>query len=801
MSPLMLELRQALRSLLRSPGFALMAILTLALGLAGALALATVVHGVILRPLPYPEPHRLAAVTVDYKGEPFNVVSPTDVPDLQDGSAVCQDLLLFDSGQGTVELEVGEHVDPATALHVDWNLLANLGAKPVLGRSFLPDDPPDAVVLSYDAWRRIFGGNPDLVGRTVALDGKPCQVLGVVATGFQLPDHHPIPDVYQRLDRRQGNRGGYMLRAIARLKPGVTLAQLAADFAARSKAMAQAYPKTNQGVVYRVEDLQSYLLGDRTQSLLLALGLAGFLLLIACVNVAHLFLTRSLERRQELALRWALGASGSGLLRHHLVEGLAVGFPAAALGLGGAWLALKLVPSLLPGLPDLAGLRPDTWEILLALLLVLATSLAFALLPLRQSRDPRLGADLRSGTRTSTAAGRRTRRVLVVAESALAVVMLALGGLFLTSFLRALHRDPGYRLREGLVFHLMLPKQRYSTPETMVAFQSSLMTRLESLPGVRGAVLSSGLPNGRGMNMSTSAQAFPTSGSMEDWPTVAMVGTTPGYFAQMGIPFRSGRDIQPTDGPGSAPVAVLSELAARQLFPGRSPLGQRIQTGMGTAQHPEGMAFEVVGVCGDVVQGDIREPPSPRCYFPLSQAERRTVEVALATNDSPASLRPLIEAQVKAQDPRLPVLELTTLGALNLKRLADLHQATWLLGIFAGLGLLLGFAGVGSVVATQVASRTREIGLRMALGATVGRVLGQFVGEAMAQVGLGALLGAVLAAALGRVVAARLFDTPPTDPWVLAGAVLLFCGAAAIASFLPALRAARVHPADALRSE
>ena len=301
--------------------------------------------------------------------------------------------------------------------------------------------------------------------------------------------------------------------------------------------------------------------------------------------------------------------------------------------------------------------------------------------------------------------------------------------------------------------------------------------------------------------MTTCVHALPTETPDDQWPLIAMTGATPGYFAQMGIPFRSGRELQPTDGLGAAPVAVLSEMAARVLFPGHSALGQRILTGMGAPGHPKGMAFEVVGICGDVVRGDVREKPTPHCYFSLPQASRRWFEVALATGLSPEALGPHIEAQVKALDPRLPVLELTSLEALNLKRLSDLHQATWLLGLFGGLGLFLGFFGVASVVSTQVARRTREIGLRMALGATLKRVLGMVMCQAMIQVGVGALIGAALASALGRVVASRLFNTPPTDPWVLAGAALFFCVAAAIASLVPALRAACVNPSEALRSE
>ncbi|WLT31884.1 FtsX-like permease family protein [Geothrix sp. PMB-07] len=527
MNPLVSTLRASLRSVRRSPGFALSAILTLALGLAGALALATVVHGVLLRPLPYPGASRLAAVTVRLGGESLEAVSPTDMPDLEMGSQVCEELLLFGSSS-TLELEAGSRFCLTSAQPVDINLLAALGARPEHGRLFQLGDGPDVVVLTHEAWHREFGGDLQLVGHSVQLDGRPRLVAGITAPGFRMPDSQPMPDAFLVLDRTQGNRGGFMLKALARLRPGVSLAQLNADFAARSQAMAQAHPDTNQQVVYRAEDLQTHLLGDRSKSLLLALGLAGLLLLIACVNVAHLFLTRSLERRQELALRWALGAGPGEMLRLHLAEGLVVGLPAAALGLAGAWLAMRLLPVFLPQQLTLREVRPDGWEVLLALVLVLLTSLLFALLPLRQGQDPDLGTDLRSGTRTSTPGGRRLRGVLVAAQSALAVVMLAMGGLFTASFLRALRREPGYHLREGVAFTLTLPKRRYSTAASVEAMRSNLQARLETLPGVRSAVFCTALPNGRGFTMITCVSSLPVSGPMGDWPTATMVGTTPG---------------------------------------------------------------------------------------------------------------------------------------------------------------------------------------------------------------------------------------------------------------------------------
>jgi putative ABC transport system permease protein len=800
MSTLFPDLWQSLRSLRRSPGFTLAAILTLALGLSGALALATVVHEVILRPLPYPEPHRLVAVTIQDNRTPLNVVSPTDVEDLQRDSRLGQEFLLFSSGASICELELGERCRPGKSVEVDWNLLANLGSRPAAGRLFHREDRQDVAVLSFEGWQRIANGSTGVVGQRLMLNGKSLVVVGVAAKGLAIPGLQAGPDVYTVLDRKDGNRGGYFLACVARLKPGVPLARFQEELAIHSQALAEAYPHTNTGVRYCAEDLQKHLLGDRTLSMLLALGLAGFLLLIACVNVGHLFLTRSLDRRQDLALRCALGASTRALLRHHLLEGIGVGLPAAALGLGGAWLALDLLPRVFSGMEGLAHLRPQGAEVLLALVLVLATSLGFALLPLRQARNPRIATNLGSGTRTAPGA-RRTRAALVVTESALAVLMLAMGGLFLKSFLKALHQDPGYQLRHGVVFNLALPQGRYATPAATIAFQKELQSRLQGIPGVRGVVLSSGLPNGHGFLTITLGQAMPVTAPDETWPLVAMAGATPGYFRQMGIPLVAGRDFQPADQAGTARVAVISESAARRFFPGRSALGQRLQTRMGDDSAPDGLAFEVVGICGDVVAGDLRGKANPCCYYALSQSSRRQVEVALATELAPTALHGPIEACLQAMDPRLFVRDLDGLEALNLKRLADLHQATWLLGLFSGLGLLLGFLGVASVVSTQVANRTREIGLRMALGASVGRVLGLFVGEAMVHVGVGGALGVVLAAGLGKLVAARLFNTSPADPGVLLAAALAFCAAATLASLVPALRAARVHPSEALRVE
>ena len=789
----MTELRQAFRSLWRSPGFTLVAIFTLALGLAGALALATVVHGVILKPLPYPEPHRLAVVTRFKHGLTSEWICSGDAQDLQTGSSVCQDLLLFEPGE-SLALETGDRVSPVSTLSSDWDLLKGLGVRPALGRLFLPSDDLNAIVLSFEAWQRNFGGDPTLAGRSILLNGKPRLVLGVASKGLRIP-FEPLVDVFTLLKREPTHRGFTGSHALIRLKPGATLGQLKADLAARSKSLVQVFP-AKLDITYGAEDLQTFTLGDRPRGMLLALGLAMFLLLIACVNVAHLFLARSLERRHELALRCALGASRSELLRHHMAEGLGVGIPAAILGLGGAWMMLKGLPALLPALPDLVGLRPDGWEIGLAILLVLVTSLAFALLPMRQSQDPRMGADLQNGTRSNTSRGKRTRAALIVAESALAVLMLAMGGLFLSSFLKALNRDPGYHFQKGVAFRLELPTQRYANGAARCAMLTALQARLEALPGVHGSACSTGLPSVGRSGMSVPVHALPIEAPQGEWPVAHLRLVTPGFFAQMGIPITKGRDIQPMDRSGAPPVVVLSEQAARQLFPEGHPLGQRIQIG-GQDTTP----FEVIGLCGDVISGDRRREASSHIYLSLPQASMRqpSVEVALSTKLSPEALRPHLEAQLKALDPHLPIQELLSLETLALENLSELRLITWLLGLFAGVGLFLGFFGVASVISSQVARRTREIGLRMALGASMGRVLSLVLGQAMAQVGLGALLGTALALSLGRVVASQLFNTAPTDPWVLAGAALLFCATAALASLVPALRAARVNPSEALR--
>jgi len=788
-----------LRSLSRSPGFTLTAVLTLAVGLAGALSLAAVVHGVVLRPLPYRDPDRLAAVTSSLEKRSWNILGEVDARDLAEGNPACQEIVLLAQNRAS-ELEGTFGTALLSGVTCDWNLLEVLGTRPALGRFFTREEGPNSVVLSHEVWVRNLNSDPAAVGRTLTLDGKPRRVIGVMEPGFRLPMVERN-DYLEILDRTKGARGNRQFRGIARLSPGATLAQLQGSFAVRSRSLGEAFPDNNRNWSFGAMEMKRFLLGDTRESLLFMLGLASLLLLLACLNVASLFLTRALGRRPELALRTALGASFLELFRQHVLEGVVVGLPGAVAGLGAAWLVLSKLSLLFPDLPGTSGLRPTLWELLAALALVGTTSLGFALLPLRQVRDPRLTASLQAGTRGATAGGRRARAVLVAGESALSVVLLVLGGLFLASSLRALRRDPGYRTRDMAVLQVTLPRRRFPNPQSRLAFQGALDQNLKSLPGVREVALASGLPCGLGDHLGTDASAVPPEKPRSEWPNIVVASVSPSFFRTSGIPLKAGRAFTAGDRLGSPFVAILSAQCARRLFPGGSPIGRSITTGLGIEGIADGLTMEVVGVCGDVVDGDLRSEPEFTVYASLGQVPLSSTVVLLQSSLPLATLRPLLEARLKTLDPAMPIREFTTVETILHGQLQDLTRTTGLLGLFGLVGLALALLGVGSVVSVQVAMRRREFGVRMALGAGIGRIRTGVMTQGLAPVAIGAAGGLGLAMLLARVVASRLYGTPPTDPTIIGATLVLYGFAGAMASFVPAIRATRVNPAEALRAE
>ncbi len=785
--------RQTLRSLTRAPFFTLAAILTLALGLSGALALATVVHGVLLKPLPYPEAHRLAALTSTYLGTRWDILGEVDAEDLQRDSAAFQDLAVF-KGQPSVEVEGGGQTQMFSPLLCDGNLPSILGAKAHLGRLFQPEDGFDTLLLSFQGFQKL-GGDSNLIGKSIRLEGQPRKIIGVLAKNFRVPDPGAQPDFLEKLDRSKGIRGSRAFRAILKLKPGMRLEQTQTELASKSVALEKAFPGNNKGWAFGAEDLQAHLVGDRSKAMLLSLGVAALLLLIACINVAHLFLVRNLKQRHERTLRMALGASPWSLFQKALAEGLCVGLPAAALGLALAALSLKHMSLLLPDLPEIASLRPDIGEVLLALLLALGTSLFFAIVPFKTAQHSNLASALQ-GAHTSTGGDKKIRHMLVMAESALAVLILSVSGLLMASFLRAQHRHPGYEIKNRITFTLSLPTHRFPQASARKILQANLKTSLEEVPGIEGVTLCTSLPSGRGDGMSTNANPFPRQKGDPELPSVHFVGVDPGFFKTMNMTIYQGQTFSSEHGPQSA---IISQQCAHQMFPGRSPIGRRIQTSLELGDTD--FQPEVVGVCSDVIAGDPRGHAKPQVYFNLQHFPHPNLQIIVQSQKSPQALRSMLEARIKALNPHLVIQDLDTLQNVTLAGLSDLRQTSLLLGIFGGLGLLLGLVGVGSVVATQVAQSTREIGIRMSLGARSIDVLRLFMGSALRHVLLGAAVGAILATLLGRVLASQLYDTAPTDPKVFALAILLYTLAAALASFIPARRATHVQPVEAMRGE
>jgi len=800
------EIRQdaayALRTLARAPAFTAVALLTLALGIGANSAIFSVVNGVLFRGLPYRDADRLYRVQMLYPdGTAYTALSAPDFMSVRQDARVFDQVEAYSTGIFTL-LGSGEPKEVRGATVSD-GLFTMLGLPLAVGRGFAREEHQPGrgavTVLDYGFWLREFGGDRSAVGRTVKVGGTPYTIVGVLGPGARLSSE---ADMYAPLEYREpfnastatARRSEY-LAVIGHAKPGIGLTDVVNDLQRVGRELQTTFPNTNGRLTFTSISLMELIVGDVRRPLLMLLGAVGFVLLVACVNVANLLLARASARQQELALRTALGASRARVLRQLLTEAVVLGLAGAAAGLAVAYWATRMLVAAEPAdLPLLNQVGLDRTVIVYTVAITLATSIAFGLLPALQATGARVADGLREGVRGGAGIrGHRIRAMLVIAETALAVVLLTGAGLLIRSFAAMMHVDPGFRTEHAMAFRVTLQGESYQRAEQIRSRVDELQQRLRTLPGVTAVAATTVLP----MSGLAAIIDFAVEGAPPPPPNVnqeiAVASVTPGYFTAVGTPLKRGRAIDDRDTAEAPRAAVLNEAAVRRWFPDRDPIGRRVLM--------SGNAYVVVGIVGDILQRDPGEPVAPQLFASYAQRTSRSPRIVVRTQSDPIALAPTIRTTVRALDPNLAIPEFTPLDQLVATAVARPRFYMSLLTLFAAVALALAATGIFGVMSYGVAQRSREISIRIALGALARDVVWMIVGRAALLAGTGLAIGIAAALALGRVIRGQLFGVGLVDPVTLVAVAVALGAGSALASFLPAWRATRVDPLIALKAE
>ena len=801
MMTLLQDLRYGLRTLARSPGFAFVAVATLALGIGANAAIFSAVNAVLLRPLPYAQPDELVMVWQDLRargGPAHEWATPGNVVDWK-GSGIFSGVAAVQGWQATITGD-GDP-EPLVGEQVTFDYFDVLGVRPALGRTFrLEEDVPNAarvVVISDALWHRRFGGRRDAVGRRITIGGEAHEIIGVMPASFR-PAVLDSATLWRprRLDLAQPSRGAVVLRVIARLKAGATIEQTSASTALLASQLAAAYPEWNTATGIALSSLHAEVVGEARQGLLIVLAAVGFVLLIACANIANLLLARATARTREIAVRLALGAGRRRLIRQLLTESLLLSAIGGAAGIMlGAWGIDALVAVAPSGAPRLGEVGVDGRVLWFASALALGTGVLFGLVPALQASRADVTPSLREGGRgAATAGGYRTRRALIVFEVAAAVVLLVAGGLLLRTFATLQASNLGFTADRVLVGAVNPPRAAYATRAQQVAFYDRLLDRVSSLPGVETAALSSVVPLGGDSDMSVLVEGRPLPRNDAESDAVWYRLVSADYFRAMQIPLTRGRTFAPRE---AAPAVVVSEPTARRFWKDENPIGRRIRFGSGD----DAPWFTVVGVAGEVRMRGPRGESRSEVYLPYWQFPELGTNVILKSSGRPDALAAPLRQTVREIDPDLPVASIRPMTAIVAESIEQPRFLALLVGLFAASALVLAAVGIYGLIAFAVAQRTQEIGVRMALGAGRGDVVRLVVFDAMKLTAIGLALGAAGAAAVAESLQSQLFGVTPIDPATFAVAALALGGTAIVACLIPAVRAARVDPMVALRAE
>ena len=804
MESLLQDLRYAGRALRRTPAFTVAAIVAIALGVGANTAMFSVVNTVLLRELPYRDPERLVLLWEHNLGsEQFhNSVSPANFLAWRDATRSFESMAAWIDAPAPLT-KAGEDPMSVQARHVSAEIFSILGVSPKLGRAFTTaEDAPGAArvaVISYALWRQRFGGRASAIGETFGLGGVTYTVVGVLPNDFRFFSPVPVwvPIRFAAADR---NWSGRYLRVIARLAPGVSPQRADAEMHMLGQQRAVQFPQFDANWTANAQPLHENLTGDVRTGLLVLLGAVGFLLVIACANVANLMLARAGARQKEIAIRASLGATRARLVGQLLTEALVLSFVASLVGLALAAAGTRGIVSLIPAsypAQSITEVAIDGRVLAFTLSIAVLTGVAFGLAPALSLSRSALHDTLKEGGREGSATTRATTRLrgaLVVAELSLAIMLLAGAGLMIRSFTALRHVELGFEPSHALIAEVSLPTRKYSTDTEQIAFFRALETKIAALPGVQAVGAISFLPlSGLRSSSGFVVPGRPTPPKGEE-PVGDMRAVTPGYFRAMGIPIKAGRPLAETDAASSPAVAVVSETLAHTFWPNKSAVGKFIDYEWYKMEH-----VQIVGVAGDVHHEGVDKQPLMEIYRPLPQFVYSDMTVVVRSVGDPGSLATPVRDAVRAIDRDQPIGHLQTMGAVVDQSLGTSRLSTMLFGLFAIVGLVLASVGIYGVMSYGVIQRTREFGVRMALGAQPADVRGMVVREGAVLTSIGIAIGLAGAFAFTRLMRTLLFSVSPTDPLTYAGIAAVLGAVALVASYLPARKATRVDPVIALR--
>ena len=811
------DVRYATRRLTRAPGFLIVATFTLALAIGAITAVFSVVNGVLLAPLPLGAPDRVMAVANVGRDEKMGSTSALDYLDFRTQLTTFSSLAAY--ADAAANLTGDGDPQQVTLSRVGADFWRVLDVRPELGRGFAPneDQPqaPQVAILSDRLWRTRYDADPHVLGRTMMLDGTPRTIVGVAPPSLTFPGK---PDVWVPLvfsatdDLTPDARGSHWLEVVGRLAPGATVDRAARQMATVTRRLELQYPESNAGIGGTVKPLQDTLVGNVRPALLTLLAAVGLVLLIACANVANLQLVRASTRQTEIAVRTALGAGRWQIVRQLLVESVLVSLAGGVLGvllaLWGVALLVRLGPS---DLPRLNEVRVNGVVLAFTALVSFGTGLLFGIAPAIAAARGSLTAMLKESGRGSSGsrASQRARGGLVVAELALAVLLLIGAGLLVRSFSRLMAVDPGFHPDRVLTFGVSAPPSKYADRHSLRTLTSDILAHMRAIPGVSSAAVVAGLPLG-GYTMRTSVHVVgtPKERPAERKRTFITI-VSPDYFKTMGIPLIAGRDFSEHDGSGAPIVSLIDETLAKRYFPGRSPLGQHIEIGWSqdTASAAGGdtttvtMGGEVIGVVGDVHRFNLATAAEAETYVAIDQPTINTFSVVVRTSGSPNAVESQIRGAMRAVDPDLPLDRLRQLGEIVNLSVARPRFYMSLIASFAIIALVLAAVGIYGVISYTVSQRSRELGIRIALGASGANVMAHVLRPGLALAASGVAVGIVASLALTRLIASLLFGVTPIDPVTFAAVAAVLLGVAAAACAVPARRASRVDPLVAMRSE
>jgi putative ABC transport system permease protein len=800
------DLRYALRMLIKSPGFSAIAILTLGLAIGANSAIFSVVNAVLLRPLPYPHSEQLVRVFGSQPQLELAPTSPANFLEWKEQNEVFERIATY-TGQG-FNLTGGDKPERVIGARVSADLFQLLAVQPRLGRAFTDEEDQaghgQVVILSHEFWQSRFGGDPHTLRQAITLNEQSYTVVGIMPPGFAFPDTRTqvwTPVAFNPAER--ATRDTNFIEVIARLKPGVSIEQARLHMTALAQRQAERYPETNTGIGVKIVSLHEQTVGDVRAMLVVLLGAVGFVLLIACANVANLLLARAAGRQKEMAIRGALGASRVRVVRLLLTESVVLAVWGGALGLLLASWSLDLLISLKPAnLPRLAEIGINRTVFIFTLAISVVTGIVFGLVPAFQASKPDLNEGLKESGRGATGSpGRhRVRAALVVSEVALSLVLLVGAGLMIRSFARLLAVDPGFKADHVLTAFVSLPVSKYPKREEQAAFFERLIERLRNLPGVSSTGVITDIPlfggSSTGVEIDGRPAPLPGQRPMTDYCMIS-----PDYFTAMGVALIKGRAFSHYDTEDAPAVVIINQTMAARFFPGENPIGKRI----GLSGNPRDWR-EIVGVAGDVRNYGVDAEVKPGVYVPFFQnapgylaGVASAMNVMVRSTSAPSALTAALLEQVQALDKDQPVSEIRTMEWYLSESMAQRRFNMLLLGVFGALALVLAAVGIYGVIAYTVTQRTHEMGIRIALGARGGDILKLIFASAMLTTVSGIVLGLAAALALTRLLGSLLYQVTATDPFVYASITLLLLVVAIIATYIPARRAMKVNPITALR--